>query len=147
MAQTAAPRPPHTHMPDTGAVWARGGTMFAGIVLLVDGVLSVLKGIAGIVSNNAYARTGNYIYRFNAHSWGWLLLGLGVVVALAGLSLLGTKAAPWARAVGIAMAALSIIANFIWLPFQPIWAIISIALDTFVIWALCTDHSRRGAWS
>lgn len=141
MAQTAAPRTPHSPMPDTGALWAHGGTIFAGILLLVEGMLSVVKGIAGIISNNAYERTGNYVYSFNVNSWGWLHVGLGVVVALAGLSLLTTRA-PWARAVGITMAVLSIIANFIWLPFQPVWAIISIALDTFVIWALCTDRRR-----
>jgi hypothetical protein len=141
MAQTAAPRTPPTRAPAPGTAWARGGTIFAGILLLVDGLLGVLKGIAGIVSNSAYIRPGNYVYSFSINSWGWLHLGLGVVVALAGLALLGTRAV-WARAVGIGMAALSIIANFIWLPFQPIWAIISIAIDVFVIWALCTDHRR-----
>ena len=151
MAQSAAPRTPHAPMPGAGAGWARGGTIFAGILLLVDGLLSVVKGIAGIISNNAYAHTGNYVYSFNINSWGWLHLGLGVVLALAGFSLLTTRSI-WARVVGIAVAALSIIANFIWLPFQPIWAIISIALATFVIWALCTDRRReagpgpRGTW-
>jgi hypothetical protein len=145
MAQTAAPRTPHGHMPGTGAFWARSGTLFAGILLMVEGTLGVLTGIAGIISNNAYARTGNYVYHFNVNSWGWLHVGLGAVVATAGLALL-TTGARWARAVGVAVAALSLIANFIWLPFQPVWAIISIALDTFIIWALCTEHSRRDAW-
>ncbi|WP_255955267.1 DUF7144 family membrane protein [Streptomyces odontomachi] len=141
MAQTAAPRTPHVRPPGT-ASWARGGTIFAGILLLVDGMLGVVKGIAGIISNNAYTRPGNYVYSYNVNSWGWLHLGLGVVLALAGLALL-TTGARWARMVAIAIAALSLIANFIWLPFQPIWAIVSIAIDTFVIWAVCTDRRRE----
>jgi hypothetical protein len=140
MAQTSVPRTPHTRPP--GALWARGGTIFAGILLFVDGMLSILKGIAGIISNNAYHRTGNYVYGYNVHAWGWLLLGMGVVVALAGLALL-TSRSPWARFVAVGLACLSIFANFLWLPFQPIWAIISIAIDTFVIWALCTDRRHH----
>jgi hypothetical protein len=141
MAQTAAPRTPHTRPPGP-ASWARGGTIFAGILLLVDGMLGVVKGIAGVISNNAYARTGNYVYSYSVNSWGWLHVGLGVILALAGLALL-TTGAHWARMVAVGIAALSLIANFIWLPFQPIWAIVSIAIDTFVIWAVCTDRRRE----
>ncbi|GHH70793.1 hypothetical protein GCM10018793_05370 [Streptomyces sulfonofaciens] len=141
MAQTAAPRTPHRPPPGgmAGGL-ARGGTIFAGILLLVDGLLSILKGIAGIISNNAFAGVGNYVYAFSVNSWGWLHLGVGIVVVLAGLGILAR--APLARAFGVAMASLSIIANFIWLPYQPVWALISIAIDIFVVWALCTDRRR-----
>ncbi len=27
-----------------------------------------------------------------------------------------------------------------WLPYTPVWAIVTIAIDVFVIWALCTDR-------
>ncbi|GHJ40421.1 hypothetical protein [Streptomyces sp. TS71-3] len=141
MAQTAAPRTPH-RPPPTGLAGglARGGTIFAGILLFVDGMLGILKGIAGIITNNAFAGVGNYVYAFNTNSWGWVHLGIGIVAALAGLAILAR--APMARLIGIALASLSLIANFIWLPYQPVWAIISVAIDIFVIWALCTDHKR-----
>jgi hypothetical protein len=140
MAQTAAPRRPAAPPHGTTA-WARGGTIFAGILLLVDGILGVVKGIAGIVSNNAYNRTGNYVYSYSINSWGWLHVGLGVILALAGLALLATGA-QWARMVAVTIAALGLIANFIWLPFQPVWAIVSIAIAIFVIWSVCTDRGR-----
>jgi hypothetical protein len=40
--------------------------------------------------------------------------------------------------VGVALAVLSALANFLWLPYYPVWAIVIIALDVFVIWGLTT---------
>jgi hypothetical protein len=39
------------------------------------------------------------------------------------------------------VAAVSVFANFVWLPYYPVWAILIIAFDFFVIWAL-TAHGR-----
>jgi hypothetical protein len=43
----------------------------------------------------------------------------------------------WAALVGILVAALSILANFAFAPYYPLWALAVIALDVFIIWALC----------
>ena len=37
---------------------------------------------------------------------------------------------------GIAAAVLSAVANFFFIPYYPLWAIIVLTLDIFVIWAL-----------
>ena len=47
----------------------------------------------------------------------------------------------WARVIGITLAALSALANFAFIPYYPIWALVVIALDVFVIWALAA-HGR-----
>ena len=44
--------------------------------------------------------------------------------------------ATWARAVGITLASLSAIGTFFFIPYQPVWAILIIALDVLVIAAL-----------
>ncbi|MFB7558375.1 DUF7144 family membrane protein [Streptomyces brevispora] len=123
-----------------GNPWAAGGTMFAGILLMVDGVLDILKGIAGIVSNDVYARINDYVFKFNVTAWGWVHVGLGIILVLVGWGIL--RGVGLARGIGVGLAALNMIANFMWLPYQPIWAVISLAIDTFVIWALCTDRSK-----
>lgn len=149
MAQTATPSgapAPRPTPPGTGrrgggdSAWASGGTMFAGVLLFVDGVLAVLNGIGGIAKDNVYTRIGDYTYKFSLTSWGWIHLVVGVLLVLTGLGIL--KGAPWARGVGVGMAAVSVIANFMWLPYQPIWAVIAIAIGVFVIWALLTDRTR-----
>ncbi|MFF9347361.1 hypothetical protein [Streptomyces sp. NPDC014734] len=120
--------------------WAAGGTMFAGVLLLVDGVFGVIKGVAGIASDQVYARINNYTFKFDVTTWGWIHLILGIVLGIIGWGILA--GAMWARATGVVLAAVSLVINFAWLPYQPIWAIISIAIDTFVIWALCVDRSK-----
>lgn len=135
---SGAPRPTRSGGSDSG--WATGGTMFAGVLLFVDGVLAVLNGIVGIAKDDVYTTVGNYTYKFSLTSWGWIHLILGVVLVLTGAGIL--KGQAWARGLGVVMAGLSIIANFIWLPYQPIWAIIAVALGVFVIWALLTDRNH-----
>ncbi|MCX4732293.1 hypothetical protein [Streptomyces sp. NBC_01363] len=120
--------------------WAASGIIFAGVLLLVDGVLGVVKGISGIASDDVYAHVRNYTFKFDVTSWGWIHLVLGIVLGIVGWSIL--KGAAWARATGVVLAAISLVINFVWLPYQPIWAIVSIAIDGFVIWALCTESSK-----
>ncbi|MFC1418232.1 DUF7144 family membrane protein [Streptacidiphilus cavernicola] len=143
MAQAATP-PGASRRRASGSgadsAWASGGTLFAGVLLLVDGVLAVLNGIVGIAKDDVYARFGQYVYRFNLTSWGWIHLVIGVLLIITGFGIL--RGALWARGLGVGFAALSVIANFMWLPYQPIWAVIAIALGVFIIWSLLTDRSR-----
>lgn len=143
MAQSApTPGTSHSRAADAGGVnpWAAGGVMFAGVLLMVDGVLGAIKGIAGIASNDVYARINDYVFKFNVTAWGWIHLVLGIILAIVGWGIL--RGNGWARGIGVGLAALNMIANFMWLPYQPIWAVVSLAIDTFVIWALCTDRSK-----
>jgi hypothetical protein len=78
--------------------------------------------------------TSNYAYSINVSAWGWIHLILGVLVAAAGVCLfLGQT---WAMVVGIILAAMSAVANFLFIPYYLFWSIVVIALDVFVIWAL-----------
>ncbi|WP_338698545.1 hypothetical protein V2W30_20590 [Streptomyces sp. Q6] len=110
--------------------------MFAGVLMLVTGVLGILNGIAGIAEDDVYGRIGDYVYAFDLTTWGWIHLIIGVLVALTGWGIL--KGADWARGAGIGLAALTIIEYFMFLPYAPIWSIIAIGLAVFVIWALVT---------
>ncbi|AZM57775.1 hypothetical protein DMA15_19250 [Streptomyces sp. WAC 01529] len=119
-------------------MWTTGGTLFAGVLMLVNGLLGIFAGIAGIAKDDVYARIGDYVYKFSLTTWGWIHLVLGIVIAVTGWGIL--KGASWAKATGVALAALGIVAQFLWLPYTPVWAFISIAIGVFVIWALCTDR-------
>jgi hypothetical protein len=105
----------------------------------------VLLGIAAIARGSFFVKAPNYLYNVNITTWGWIHLGIGVLMALTGFFLF--SGATWARAVGIALAVLSAIANFFFLPYYPIWSIVIIALDVFVIWALATVRRVDGASS
>ena len=43
--------------------------------------------------------------------------------------------------IGVTLAVLSAIANFFFIPYYPFWAILIIALDVWVIWALTRSVS------
>jgi hypothetical protein len=120
--------------------WAAGGVMFAGVLMLVNGVLHVLQGIAAVARDDVYARIGSYTYEINLTGWGWLLLISGVVTAVVGWGIL--QNADWARLTGIVLASLNLVLQFLFLPYAPVWSIVLIAIDVFVIWALATYHPR-----
>ncbi|MFJ4768912.1 hypothetical protein ACIP88_07345 [Streptomyces uncialis] len=133
---------PRTDRPDHRRdSWVTGGTVFAGVLMMVSGVLSVLNGIAALAKDDVYARVGDYVFEFNLTTWGWIHIVLGALVAIVGYGIL--KGADWARAVGVGLAALSVVLNFIWLPYLPLWALVSIAIGIFVIWALCSGAGRE----
>ncbi|MFE4858461.1 hypothetical protein [Streptomyces sp. NPDC056670] len=112
-----------------------GWVYFAAIMMIIGGAMAILEGIAAIAKDDLFVRTTNYAFTFNLTSWGWIHLIVGIVVLLAGCALL--SGAVWARAVAVVVVGLSLIAHFMWLPYYPFWAVILIAIDTFVLYALC----------
>jgi hypothetical protein len=110
------------------------------ILMLLAGMFQVLVGLVAIFENEIYVQTRNYLFKFDVTTWGWIHLVVGIVVGLAGLGLL--RGRTWARVAGISLAVLSAIANFLWLPYYPVWALLIIAVDVFVIWALAV-HGRE----
>lgn len=125
----------------TAQTWAVSGMIFAAAMMVMVGIWQVFVGIAAIAEDNFFVVAPNYTYEIDTTAWGWIHLILGIVVALAGFFLF--TGATWARAVGIVLAGISAIANFFFLPYYPLWAIIIIAVDVFVIWALANAGSGR----
>jgi len=126
-------------MQDNRSGAAVGYIMFASFILIMVGIFHAIDGLAAIVNNNFYVPLGDYVFKFNVTTWGWIHLIGGIIILLAGFSLYG--GAIWARTVGVIVALVSAIASFASLPYYPIWSIIIIILDVCVIWAL-TLHGR-----
>ncbi|MEV4940466.1 DUF7144 family membrane protein [Streptomyces zaomyceticus] len=139
MSQNTAPRPPRA---DSGATGVHGGTLFAGVLMVVIGIFDILQGIAAIAKDDVYTRVGDYVYKFSLTGWGWTHLILGVLVGLAGFGIL--KGSEWGRMGGIVLASLNAIAQFLFLPYHTWWALISMAISIIVVWALATDDSSFG---
>ncbi len=118
---------------------AEGWTMFASIMMIFIGVSHAISGLSGIIKDDFYAVTPNYVLEFDVTTWGWIHLIGGIIVVLAAFSLF--SGAVWARTVGVIIALVSAIVSFAWIPIYPIWSIVIIAIDVTVIWAL-TAHGR-----
>ncbi|MGH3083866.1 MAG: DUF7144 family membrane protein [Gaiellaceae bacterium] len=119
---------------------AAGGYVFAGVILIVVGIFHAIAGLVAIIDDDFYVVTANYTFDLDTTAFGWVQLIAGLLVLAAGFALF--SAATWARVVGVTFAALSAIANFFFIPYYPFWAILIIALDIWVIWAL-TRHVEK----
>jgi hypothetical protein len=119
--------------------WAIGWTVFAAVMMIMLGFFHGIAGLVGVLEDELYVATPNYLFELDATSWGWIHLILGVIVVLAGFALF--RGSVWARTVGVILAVLSALANFAWLPWYPFWSIIMITVNVFVIWSL-TAHGR-----
>lgn len=120
----------------TGSAWASGITLFAGIWLLLLGVFQFFQGLVAVLDGDMFVTGARYTFELNVTGWGWIHMILGALLALVGLAVINGSG--WARIVAIVLAGLSALANFLWLPHYPLWAIILIAIDVLVIWALAT---------
>ncbi|MFJ8661289.1 hypothetical protein [Streptomyces sp. NPDC093795] len=139
MSQNTAPHRKPQSSTSSGA-WAAGGTLFAGVLMLVTGIMDILQGIAGIAEDDVYTRVGDYVFKFNLTTWGWIHLILGLILVIVGYGIL--KGAEWGRVAGIALASLNVLLHFLFLPYQPWWSLFTMAVSIFVIWALATDEGH-----
>lgn len=116
-----------------------GAVAFAGVLLIMVGLFHAIQGLVALLSDDVYLRGENYVFHFSFTTWGWIHLLLGLLTAGAGAGLFFGKT--WARTVAVIAAAVSMIGSFAWLPHYPIWGVMLIALDVFVMWAAIV-HGR-----
>ena len=129
----------NTKEPSGAAV---GWTIFAATMMILIGIFWAIAGLAGIVNDDFYVVTKEYVFKLDTTTWGWIHLLLGILIGLAGAALF--NGAVWARTIGVILAGISGIVAFAWLPIYPVWAVVIIAIAVTVIWAL-TVHGRDAA--
>lgn len=119
-------------------------TAVGGTLMVLGGLWGVIVGLAALNNPHfVFANPGTgYYYYWTNHGWGWVELILGIVLFAVGVSVfLGIALA---RYIGAGVAVLAAIAHFMLIPYSPIWAIIMIAIDAFIIWALLSPRRAIG---
>jgi hypothetical protein len=132
--------PNRTREPELSG-WAASGIAFAAVVLLMTGAFQIVAGLAAIFEDDFFVVGREYAFDLDVSAWGWLHLILGVLLVLTSMGLLSRRA--WAGLTAIFLATLSAIANFLFIPYYPFWAIVVIALDVWVIWSLTRPGAIR----
>ena len=117
--------------------------VFAGVLLLLVGAWQVFIGYA-IAGGDEFVFTGGgYWYRADNTGWGWINLAVGVAGIALGLALVGaTKRLRRLRAkatLALFVAVVSAMNQFFLAPEYPLWSMLVIAADVFVIWAVTTQ--------
>jgi len=124
---------------ESKAAWAAGGMLFAAVSMIIIGVWQAIQGIFGIATDTFYTQVEDYVINVDTTAWGWVHLILGVITALVGFALFG--GAGWARVLGVTLACLVLINNFLYLPYYPFWSLLIIALAIFSIWAIAVAQT------
>jgi len=113
---------------------ALGGILFAACMLVLVGAFQIIDGLVAIIDDNWYVIAPHYTYSIDTTVWGWIHLILGIVLVFGGVALFQRKL--WAGILAIALASMSAILNFFFIPYYPFRAILIIAIDVFVIWSI-----------
>jgi hypothetical protein len=118
-----------------------GWTVFAGIALMVAGVMRIFDSIwafryHGVLPSNFEAA----LFGHSLKTYGWVYLVVAIILILAGLGVMvQSQVARW---IGVAAAALLGISAIWWMPYYPIWSLTYIGISFFVIYALVAYGQR-----
>lgn len=110
-----------------------GWWVFAGILLLVAGVLNIIWGIAAIGDAKFFTAHGTFIIS-SLHTWGWILLILGVLEMVAAFSLF--SGGEFGRWFGVFVGSLNAIGALLSIPAYPLWSLAIFALSIIIIYKL-----------
>ena len=132
----AMPRQPSANT----LAWAAGLTVFAGLLLITVGLFQALEGLVALVDDQRFVLAGAYVYTFDTTTWGWIQLVLGL--AAVGLGIAVIVGQVWSLIVAVSVAILSAVAQFMWLPYDPVRAVVIIALNAVIVWALAVQLKR-----
>lgn len=119
-----------------------GWVVFAALVMVTTGVLSVIQGLIALLDEDYYASGSALAIPVSYPAWGWTLLIFGALLTITGWGLLGGRT--WARIAAVLITSLHALTNFAFMAAYPVWSIIAITLDVVVIYAIVV-HGRE-AW-
>ena len=111
-----------------------GWVSFASVLLIISGLLHLVQGLVALFNDKVYLVAENGLIAFNFTAWGWIHIVIGILLLTAASSVL--VGGYWGRTIGVIVASLSIIASMSFMTSYPIWALMIIAIDLFVIYAL-----------
>ena len=136
MSTTGGSRP---EAPISG--WAAGGITFAATMLALVGTFQIIQGLVAVFNDEFYIVTRNYTFDLDVSAWGWIHLLIGIVMLSVAFGLYAQ--ALWAVIGGMAIAMVSAPANFFFIPYYPIWSLVLIAIDLWILWSLTRPGAIR----
>ena len=120
----------------------QGFVTFAGVMIMIAGVLNTIYGIAAIDKATFFTQNAKYVFA-DLRTFGWFVLVLGVIQIFAALSIWsGTS---WGRWFGVASAGVNMILQMLWIPSAPFLALTILVLDILAIYGLLVYGGRRRA--
>jgi hypothetical protein len=112
-----------------------GRAVFAGVLLMVGGILSIIYGISAIGQAKFFVADTHYMFG-SLKAWGWITLIIGVVEILASVSLFQSHT--FGRYFGIVAGSLAALGALLEIPAYPFWSLAVFGLSLWIIYGLTT---------
>jgi hypothetical protein len=119
-----------------------GWLTFAGIMVMLAGVLNVIWGIAAIDSANFFVEEERFIIS-DLNTWGWIILIIGAIQLFAAFSI--WSGGQFGRWIGIFGASLSAIGALLSIPGYPFWSLAVFGIDLLIIYGLTVYGGQRSS--
>jgi hypothetical protein len=111
--------------------------VFAATMMVLVGAFNIIDGFVALLNAGFYG--SHYtLLTGNLQAWGWWNLILGGILVVTGLALFTNSL--WARIAGIVFVAINALAQLTIIAVFPIWALVIIGIDVFVIYALAVNR-------
>ena len=116
-----------------------GWILFAGIMILIAGILNIVYGIAAIDNSKFFAGHTEFVVS-SLKTWGWILLIVGILEVLAAFSIWAGGA--FGAIFGIFAASISAIGALLSIPAYPFLSLAIFAIDILIIYGLAAYGAR-----
>lgn len=132
-------------VPGGSAAWA-SWVAFAGIIMMLTGVFSVIAGLAAAFDDSYFTQgtAGGDIFLLSVQAVGIIWLVTGVIKAWAGYALIQGRS--WARLVTIVVCFFHAIVDLVTLTTQPILGLVFIGINITILYAVTVrwDAAKEG---
>jgi hypothetical protein len=120
---------------ERGAGWVA----FAGMMILIAGILNTIGGISAIGDANFWVADAHYQFA-DLNTWGWILLAVGLLQLFAAFSI--WNGGGYGRWIGIISASVNAVVQLFFLPAFPFWSLAIFTLDILIIYGLIVYGGR-----
>lgn len=121
---------------ERGTAWI----VFAATLLATLGTLNIIDGVAAVSNSQFFVRHEHFIVG-DLGAWGWALMVVGVCQGLTGFGV--ARRGEMARWAGIGFAVADALAQMLFMPAYPLWALAIFGLDLLVIYGLVVYGGPR----
>lgn len=117
-----------------------GWLAFTAILLVVLGSFHAIAGIVALFESEIYSAGSGTMWILSHASWGWIHIIWGLLAVWSG-SLLASQNV-YGHIFTVLVAVVSAIVSLAFVPVYPVWAVVLIALDVLIIYAV-TVHGKE----
>jgi uncharacterized membrane protein HdeD (DUF308 family) len=116
-----------------------GWVMFAGVLLLILGMLNFIEGLAAIGNAHFFVANTHYIAG-SLNTWGWVVVCIGVLEVVVGIGVFAKN--QFARWTGVVVLGLNAIAQLLMMPAYPLLSLSIFAVDILAVYGLIAYGNR-----